>query len=118
MHHIDFYEFGRIKIDGKYYDRDVIILPEKIICPWLKTRSHYIDAAELLSIEEIFDKKPDVIIMGTGFHGVFMISSDIKEYLSSQNIDFLKEKTTEACEIYNKLSKENKRVVALLHLTC
>ncbi len=116
--HIDFYEFGRIKIDGKYYDRDVIILPGHVISPWIKTRSHYIDAIELFEIQEIFEEKPDAIVIGTGSHGVFNVSPDVEEFLRDKNVGCFVQKTFSACDTYNNLISKNKKVVALLHLTC
>jgi hypothetical protein len=114
---IESYDFGKIKADGRVFDRDVMILPNENILPWVKKRSHYIDAEELSEMEQVFKIKPEVLIIGIGYHGIFMVGADIEKFLKSKNIELIIEKTSEAWKTYNKLIA-TKKVAALLHLTC
>ena len=41
------YGFGRIVIDGKTYDKDVIILPEAVVSPWWRAEGHVLTPADL-----------------------------------------------------------------------
>lgn len=63
---IDFYEFGRIKINGKLYFKDLIIFPDGIKENWWRKEGHKLGAED---IEEVIAEKPEVLIVGTGYYG-------------------------------------------------
>ena len=114
---IDFYDFGRIKIDGKFYEKDVIIFLDRVFSPWIKKTGHYIDVEELLSIPDLLKDNPELVIIGTGYDGVTKVDSSAENFLKSTGIEVIIQKTIEAWKTYNEMSK-NKKVVALFHLTC
>jgi len=68
-------------------------------------------------VKELVEEKPDVIVIGTGIYGALPLL-DVKEYIISSGIEFIATKTPEAIEIYKRLCKKGKRVVAILHITC
>jgi len=125
---IDFYDFGRIKIDGKFYERDVVIFPDRVFSPWIKKTGHYIDAEELSLIPDLLKDNPELVIIGTGYDGVMRVAPDVEEFFrtnpvrnevsnGTKGIEVIIQKTIDAWKTYNETSK-NKKVVALFHLTC
>jgi hypothetical protein len=110
---IENYDFGKIRIDGKDYNHDIIIYPDKIN-DWWRGESHLVGIGD---VKEIIEKKPKTVIFGTGHSGLMEVPTETKKYLEKSGVEVIIEPTKKACEIYNKLSEE-KGIVAALHLTC
>ncbi|MFO7882202.1 MAG: MTH938/NDUFAF3 family protein [Kosmotogaceae bacterium] len=110
---IEEYGFGYIRINGKTYENDIIITPDKII-DWWRKESHKVYPEDLDNILEI---KPDMVIFGTGKSGRMCVTEEVKELLENKYITVKIVNTELAKEIYNK-SFEKMKVCALLHLTC
>ena len=106
-------DFGKINIDEKEYTHDMILYQDKV-SPWLQQQSHWVGVSDL---GEIIEKKPEIVILGTGHSGVMEVSKEAKEYLEKLGIEVIIEQTKKACDIFNELS-EKQGVVAALHLTC
>ncbi|MEM2934286.1 MAG: MTH938/NDUFAF3 family protein [Methanocellales archaeon] len=111
---IDSYEFGRIVVNGKQYDSDLIIFPDFIKENWWRKSGHSVDIEDL---EEAIAANPEVIIIGTGYYGRVKISREAKNYLKSRGIQLIAENTSKATVTYNRLLGV-KKAVAALHLTC
>jgi len=111
---INSYSFGRIVIDGKQYDADVIIFPNRVEDNWWRKEGHQLSIEDL---KQVLKEKPEVLVVGTGYVGLMKILPETQERLKSEGIQLIAEKTRKACEVYNQLSK-SKRVIAALHLTC
>jgi hypothetical protein len=111
---IDSYEFGRIVVDGKTFTSDVIIYPERVKGDWWRKEGHELATDDL---EDVLDQKPDVIVVGTGNPGIMKVLSDTEKLIRSRGIELIAQPTKQACQTYNRLSS-NKKVIAMLHLTC
>jgi len=111
---IESYDFGRIVIDGRKFDRDVVIFPDRIDGNWWRKEGHTLSVGD---VREIVEAKPEVLVVGTGYSGQMKIHPQTERYLSSSGIELITAKTEEACKTYNNLSK-SKRIIAALHLTC
>jgi len=111
---IDSYKFGQIVIDGRRYDSDLIIYPDHIDSKWWRKEGHLLKKSDLVDIVKF---KPDILIIGTGNPGLLKVTDETVHYIKSKEISLIVEKTENACKIYNKL-KENKIIIAALHLTC
>lgn len=114
---INSYDFGIINIDGKIYQGDVVVFSDRIFSPWQRKESHYLDMDDLSAIPDLLKEKPEIIIIGTGYSGVMEIDQKVEEFLKLKGIEIIIKKTIDAWKIYNELSK-NKKIAALLHLTC
>lgn len=114
MPKIQSYEFGRISIDGKPYDRDVVIHPNGVLSPWWRKEGHSLCMDDL---KEALEFKPEVLVIGTGYYGCMVIPEAVKRQLESLGIKVQVGDTKKACSIYNELCERSK-VVAALHLTC
>jgi hypothetical protein len=111
---IDSYSFGRIVIDGKTYSSDVIIFKDSVKANWWRAEGHSLCIDDL---KEVFKKKPNVLIIGTGKMGVMDVPQEIFDYIKKQGIEIIVCKTDEACERFNEMIIEY-NIVAALHLTC
>ncbi|MCK4284428.1 MAG: Mth938-like domain-containing protein [Candidatus Brocadiae bacterium] len=69
-------------------------------------------------LEPVLDKRPDVLIIGTGAHGLMQVPAQMRQYLASRCAEVHVQRTDRACETYNELAGGERRVVAALHLTC
>jgi hypothetical protein len=111
---IDSYEFGRIVINGKRYDSDLIVFSDKVRSGWWRKEGHRLHVEDL---KEVLEVKPEVLVVGTGYSGLMTVPPETRKYIESKGIELMVQKTTEACETFNRLGKSRK-VVAALHLTC
>ena len=111
---IDSYESGRIVIDGAVYTNDVIIFPDRVDGGWWRKEGHNLD---VIDIEAVMEEKPDVIIVGTGINGLMRVPESTKNFITSEGIGLIIERTKRACELYNEVHM-NSKTVAALHLTC
>ena len=112
---IENYSFGQIIIDKKKYNSDLIIFKDYIFDSWWRKEGHNLCIDD---IKEIVNKKPDILIVGTGCFGLMKVPQELIEYLKSSGIrQVIVKKTGEACTEYNKLYKTN-NVIAAFHLTC
>ena len=111
---IDSYKFGQIVVNGKTYNQDLIIFPNRVRDGWWRREGHELC---LDDIREVIEEKPEVLVVGTGDSGLVKILDEVKERLKKEKIDLIAKPTKKACALYNNLSPQRK-VVAALHLTC
>lgn len=111
---IESYGFGKIIINGKIFNSDVIIYPDRVDDHWWRKEGHLLQVEDLTTALEL---RPDVLIVGTGQFGVMKVDPALLEYCSSRNIEIRIFKTGRAVEEFNDLSSE-RLTVAALHLTC
>lgn len=111
---IESYNFGKIIINSKEYNSDIIIYKNNIYDKWWRRASHHLCIED---IKEILDNMPEILIIGTGYYGLMKVPIELIEYLESNNIEVIIKKTKAACDEYNTLHQK-KNVVAAFHLTC
>ncbi len=111
---IDSYDFGRIVINGKRYNTDLIVFSDKVREGWWRKEGHRLHVEDL---RDVLKDKPEVLVVGTGYSGLMRVPAETIGYVESEGIEFIAQKTAEACETFNRLVKSRK-VVAALHLTC
>ena len=111
---IESYAFGKIVIDGKEYTGDVIIFSDRIKADWWRKEGHRLHVEDLV---EVLEEQPEMLIIGTGYYGYMEVPRETRELLEQRGIEVIAEKTSEACDTYNKLTGNKKAIVAL-HLTC
>lgn len=111
---IESYRFGRIKVDGQVYDRDLILTPDEVVSGWWRAEGHSLTADDLV---KALAAKPRVLVIGTGSFGRMRVPDETRECLQASGIGVIAQSTDTACETYNRLCQVQ-RVVAALHLTC
>jgi len=73
---IEDYSFGKIIINGKKYDSDLIIFKDHIYDSWWRKEGHNLCIDD---IKEIIDIKPEVLIIGTGYFGLMKVPQELIE---------------------------------------
>jgi hypothetical protein len=113
---IESYDFGQITIKGRRYSQDVIVLPDNVVKDnWWRKEGHRLSLEDL---KEVFEAKPEVLVVGTGYNGFMRVSQEVKDFAKSKNIELVVENTRRAWQTYNRLCSSSKRVAAAFHLTC
>jgi len=111
---IEEYSFGRIRIGGSDYTRDVIIHKGKVYDNWWRKEGHNLVLEDL---EIILKDPPSILIIGTGYSGLMRVPEETVKFLKEKGIKTIVKKTADACKTFNKLSAKQ-TVSAALHLTC
>lgn len=111
---IESYDFGKIKIDGKIYNHDVIIFDDGVK-DWWRKDSHWVGIEDA---KKIVENNPKTVIFGTGYSGCMEVSEEAKKYLEKLSAEVIIEPTKKACDAFNKLFSEDESIIAALHLTC
>ncbi|MCS7114581.1 MAG: Mth938-like domain-containing protein [Nitrososphaerota archaeon] len=114
---IDSYSFGFIVINGKRYESDVIVFPEKVIGGWWRREGHKIYVEDL---GEVLNHKPtpQVLVVGTGYSGLVKVMPGVEDALKKRGIKLIVQSTREAYKTFNELLKSGKPVAGAFHLTC
>lgn len=111
---IESYRFGHIVIDGEAHDKDVIILPDRVIGGWWREEGHTLHPDDLT---EVLEKTPETLIVGQGAHGRMSVTQDTRQTLESAGIQLIAQPTDKAVDTYNEMQSSS-NVAAALHLTC
>lgn len=112
---IDSYEFGRVRVDGREYRADVIVLPERVVADWWRVEGHGLAPEDL---KEVVAAKPRILIVGKGAYDVVAVPDATVTYLESYGVKVEAYDTAKAVARYNELAAAGERVAAGLHLTC
>lgn len=111
---IEQYHFGKIIINGKIYQKDLIIFPDRILPNWRRKQGHLLGWEDL---SEVLLAKPQVLIIGLGMFGRMKISQSVLDNLATVGIEVISKKTSQACQVFNQRQREG-FIIAALHLTC
>ncbi len=112
---IEEYQFGRIKINGKIYTKDLIVYPSRISENWWRKEGHVMCTQD---IGEILDYKPEILIIGTGYSGIMKVPENVVKEVEKRGIKTEIYSTKEAVKKFNEYMEKGRRVVCALHLTC
>ncbi|MGC8851105.1 MAG: MTH938/NDUFAF3 family protein [Candidatus Micrarchaeia archaeon] len=112
--------FGWVTADGKKY-RDVLVVAGKLRerdlgrLHKLFGTGHKIGEWE---VEALCGGKPEVILVGNGQDGVLEVGADLREAAARAGAELEVMLTPAAIIRFNELTREGKRVNALIHTTC
>jgi hypothetical protein len=112
---IDDYAFGRIVIDGRTYQSDVIVYPGRVDNGWWRVSGHELAVTDL---EAVLADPPAVLVVGTGRYGRMVVLPETEQALADRGVALVAQPTAAACQTYNERLSAGERVVAALHLTC
>ena len=111
---IETIRFGKIIIDGHAYNRDVIVLPDRVLPNWWRVEGHSLSFEDL---QQAFTDDLDLLIIGTGMFNRMKVPDEVQEKVEAEGIEMSILATREACDLYNQ-AREEKRVAAAIHITC
>jgi hypothetical protein len=112
--HIDSYRFGEIIIDGQAYQKDLIILPERILTNWWRESGH---SLSIKDIKDVFEARPEILLIGQGAYSLMKVPKRTEQALDNAGIEVIAQSSHAACKQYNQYRLE-KRVALAIHLTC
>jgi len=119
MAKIDKLSFGSIIIEGKKYRRDVLIFADGTVKKrkggFLMFGSHNIKKEE---IEELTQGEPETIVIGTGTDGKAYLVPDVESWAKERSLSLIVQPSHEAVAKLNKFREQERKVAALIHITC
>jgi hypothetical protein len=83
---IESYEWAKIIIDGRQYNKDVLILKQpsgdaRIEKTWWREEGHVLSIFDVDKILNLLESPPDILLIGTGHDGVLKIPAATAEYI-------------------------------------
>ena len=116
MARIEDYNPGHVVVDGVELDRDVIVLPGRVLPNWWRRDGH---SLVLEDLEEVLDELPQHLIVGCGYAGRLEPSPAVIEALAERGVEVEALRTDQAVARFGELEAHNPAAVAAaLHLTC
>jgi len=116
---IDSTEFGRISIDGKTYEYDVIIrLSGEIVKRKKKLSKKYYGTSHMISKDEakfVYEDGCKTLILGTGQDDNVRLSEEAADYFERKGCKIIAQPTPDAIDTFNHSKKE---MIGLFHVTC
>ncbi|MCP4646922.1 MAG: hypothetical protein GY852_04195 [bacterium] len=110
---IDSYDFGKIVIDGKEYEKDIIIVEGKVYPNWFRKQGHFLSTGDL---GPILEAKIHTLLIGIGYNSVMRVGDDVREYCKEKKIKLIELGSRDAVKKCNEIM--GKGVAAGIHLTC
>jgi hypothetical protein len=111
--------FGAITIDGKTYERDVVIrLSGEVVKRKKKLSKKLYGTSHVLSEDEakfLFEKGCDQVVIGSGQMGNVQLSPEAEAYFERKGCEVLLKPTPRAIQMYNRSRAKR---IGLFHVTC
>ena len=113
MAEIDDYSFGRVVVDGTEHERDLIVLPDRVVADWWRREGHSLAIEDL---DEVIEELPERLVLGCGAHGRLKPDPAVLAALERRGVAVEALPTADAVARYRELDPS--RTAAALHLTC
>ena len=117
--HIDSATFGTIVVNGRSYQRDIVISLDgkvskrkKRLSKQVFGTSHVISQAEA---EYIYEQGTPGLVIGAGHSGMVILSNEADDFFRTRNCRVILLPTPQAVDTWNSL-QEN--YIGLFHITC
>ena len=117
---ITHFEWATFTIDGKIHSpekgvgKDIFLSPEGVSA-WHERKGHKLKAG---MVRRALALKPEVLIIGNGVEGALEIGKKARKEIEDAGVRLIVLRTPEACQEYNRLYRQGKRVILLAHGTC
>jgi hypothetical protein len=115
--HIEGFEFGSIRIDGRTYDHDVVLRKGSISRRKKKPSKAFREefGHTPLSLREDIPWDCDRLVIGTGAHGALPVMDEVRRDAERRGVELVIRKTADAIAEVNRGAA---RTNAILHVTC
>ena len=107
--------FGTLVIDGKTYDRDVIVLHGAVRPNWWRKQGHGLASED---VAEVLTRKPEVFVMGCGWYGALKVPEETRRAFEKAGIHLVCLSTPDACRELTRLLAQGVDAAGGFHLTC
>lgn len=111
---VDDYHFGEVRLDGTTHREDLVVLPDRVLCPWWRKRGHRL---QLVDLAEVLEAHPGVLVVGTGYFGRMRIDPPVVTEFARIGMELVSAPTGEAIRRFGGLAADQRAALAL-HLTC
>ncbi|MBN1149952.1 hypothetical protein JXA84_01895 [candidate division WOR-3 bacterium] len=111
---IQSYSFGKIMINSEVYQKDLLILGQKVLSPWIRKEGHRLSITD---VEEVILFAPQVFIIGTGFWGMMKVDDELIILFREKGCKVYVLNSKDAVLKFNE-EKELFKAAAAFHLTC
>ena len=111
---VESYSFGQMVVDGQKHTNDLILLPDRVISNWWREEGHRLSGQDL---QDVLAARPDVLVVGTGAHGVMEVPQQTRHAVSEAGIDLRIAETGRAWHLYNE-EQGRREAAGAFHLTC
>ena len=111
------YRFGSIKINGKAYEKDVVLDQGRLRTRKKKPSREYRDqfGHTPVSLKEVIPWSCQHLVIGTGMHGRLPVMDEVLAEAQRRGVEIVVCPTAEAIQ---RLQQNPKATNAILHLTC
>ena len=106
------FEYGKVVIDDKLFESDIVVTADGFINEWTREKEHEISIPD---IENVLKNKPQTVIFGVGTIGKVVVTSEVLDWLEQSKIEVISYKTEKAIETFRHISGKEK-VTAFLHI--
>jgi hypothetical protein len=122
---IEHFSWGKFTINGEEHQKneegkkgkgkDICLIGDQVK-KWKERKGHTLEPH---MVSRVFDKNIETLIIGIGVYGKVECPEDVKKQVRKNNIrELVLLKTPEACQKYNELYHQGKKVALLAHGTC
>jgi len=113
-----FVRFGAVEIDGRLYERDVMVVGDRVQRRHKKASQPLRDryGHTPLSLAEPIPWACRRLIVGTGADGALPITDDVVAEAERRGVKLIAVPTPEACRLLSRADPED--TAAILHVTC
>lgn len=118
MTKIDSTEFGKIVVDGKTYDYDIVIDANGVVARRSKASERWYGTHHVICTEEVKDllaSKPQVLVIGLGQYKACRLEQGAERECARYGTKLIAEPTPKAIKTFNETEA---RKAGLFHLTC
>jgi hypothetical protein len=113
---IEDYSPGHVVVDGVEQNRDVIVLPNRVLPDWRRRDGHSLVIEDL---DDVLEELPERLIVGCGYASRLEPDASVIEALARRGVRVEALPTPEAVARFDQLETRNPAAVAAaLHLTC
>lgn len=115
--HIEGFEFGSIRLDGRTYEHDVVLRDGSVSKRKKKPSKPFREkfGHTPLSLEEDIPWDCDRLVVGTGAHGALPVMDEVRRDAQRRSVELIVLSTPDAVE---ELNRGVPRTNAILHVTC
>jgi len=105
--------FGEVDINGKTYYSDMIV--------WWDGKIEFLSKRHIFNNKEIsrlLKRRPEAIIIGTGQKGgIVKVTDGAQKLAKAKGVKLFIDQSPDAIDIFNGLIADNKKAVAVIHVT-
>ena len=77
---IDAYRFGHLVVDGQSHDKDLILLPNRVLSGWWRLEGYVLHPDDL---DAVWAVAPEMLVVGQGAYGRMRVAAETHQALQA-----------------------------------